>query len=92
MKVPCLNIIIQPQSSSWYGFWKGIVYLSIFWGYVIYPIHIGFVLSELNSNKKNKNIILNAQNQRDMELILDVVFSIDIILTFITAFQKDGNW
>jgi len=92
MRVPCLNIIIQPQTSSWYGFWKGIVYLSIFYGYVIYPIHIGFVLSELNSDKKNRNIIVNAENEREMELILDVIFSIDIILMFITAFQKDGNW
>tara|TARA_B110000285_G_scaffold224191_1_gene280689 strand:- start:1967 stop:2173 length:207 start_codon:yes stop_codon:yes gene_type:complete len=68
------------------------VYLSIFYGYVIYPIHIGFVLSELNSDKKNRNIIVNAENEREMELILDVVFTIDIVLMFITAFQKDGNW
>ena len=68
------------------------MYLSIFYGYVIYPIHIGFVLSELNSDKKNKNIIVNAENEREMELILDVIFSIDIILMFLTAFQKDGNW
>jgi hypothetical protein len=27
-----------------------------------------------------------------MELILDVLFTIDIVLMFITAFQKDGNW
>jgi hypothetical protein len=66
--------------------------LSIFYGYVIVPIHIGFVLSELNSDKKNKNIILNAENEREMELVLDVIFTIDIILTFITAYQKDGNW
>jgi hypothetical protein len=92
MSVPCLNIIIQPQNSSWYSFWKGIVYLSIFYGYVIVPIHIGFVLSELNSDKKNRNIILNAENEREMELVLDVIFTIDIILTFITAYQKDGNW
>ena len=68
------------------------MYLSIFYGYVIYPIHIGFVLSELNSDKKNRNIIVNAENEREMELILDVVFTIDIVLMFITAFQKDGNW
>ena len=66
--------------------------MSIFYGYVIYPIHIGFVLSELNSDKKNRNIIVNAENEREMELILDVVFTIDIVLMFITAFQKDGNW
>ena len=68
------------------------MFLSIFYGYVIYPIHIGFVLSELNSTKPNKNIIVNPEDHRDMELILDVIFSIDIILMFITAFQKDGNW
>jgi len=64
----------------------------MFWGYVIYPIHIGFVLSELNSDKKNKNTIVNPKDQRGVELILDVIFSMDIVLTFITAFQKDGNW
>ena len=86
MKVPCLNIIVQPSTSSWYGAWKGISFLSLFWGYVIYPIHIGFVLSELNSDKSNKNNIVNPRDQRGVEVILDVVFAIDIVLTFITAF------
>ena len=62
------------------------MFLSIFYGYVIYPVHIGFVLSELASDKKNKNIIVNAENERGVELILDVIFTIDIVLTFITAF------
>ena len=68
------------------------MYLSIFYGYVIFPIHIGFVLSELASDKENRNIIVNAKDQRSVELILDVIFTIDMVLTCITAFQKDGNW
>ena len=39
------NLIIIPSQSSWYGLWKGSIYLILIWGYFNDPFYIAFVLS-----------------------------------------------
>lgn len=82
--VPCLSIIIQPAKSSWYGLWRGMILIVLFYGYIIYPIHICFVLSETVSKKQNR--IEQKEAEMTQEMIIDVLMTIDIIFQFITAF------
>lgn len=87
-----MSIIIQPARSSWYGAWRGLILISLFYGYIIYPIHIGFVLSELNSEKENRIPNPDNGNEKTEEMIIDILITIDIVFSFLTAFQKDGIW
>mmetsp|Transcript_5086 Transcript_5086/g.7728 ORF Transcript_5086/g.7728 Transcript_5086/m.7728 type:complete len:102 (+) Transcript_5086:561-866(+) len=40
------NLIVIPSESAWLGFWKFIVFFSLFWGYFTDPYHIAFVKSQ----------------------------------------------
>ena len=54
----CANFIILPQRSSWYGIWKSVVKVSMFYGYYNNFIHIGFTLGEADfDDKKIKEYI-----------------------------------
>lgn len=81
-----MSIIIQPARSSWYGAWRGLILISLFYGYIIYPIHIGFVLSELNSEKENRIKNPDNGNEKTEEMIIDILITIDIVFSFLTAF------
>lgn len=91
---PCIYMIIQPQISAWHGVWKGFIYFILFYGYVRYPFHIGYIISELNSTKHNRvKIPINAHDEEAIEFTLDIIFCLDIIMNFFTSYQTDdGTW
>ena len=89
-RYPCMYLIIQPAVSAWHGAWKGLIYISLFYGYIRYPMHIAYALSELHSTKDNRIHIEPSLMHRAMgiELILDILMCIDILMNFLTSYQS----
>ena len=83
--VPCMNIIIHPQTSGWLSGWKGMVHIAIFAGFFINPIHIGFTLGDVHREPEKSDKILSAQDFTQ-EQIIDIIVLIDILFTLVTAF------
>ena len=90
------NLIIIPSQSSWYGLWRGSINLILIWGYFNDPSYIAFVLSIDQQNKIlnlfGRPIISLTKPTKDYELIVDILMTMNIILNFITSFQKDVTW
>jgi hypothetical protein len=60
-------MIIQPAISAWYGGWKGMINIILFYGYLRYPLHIAFKISAENSTKNDRIIYLK---DKEAEMII----------------------
>lgn len=82
------NVIINPVTSSWLGAWQLFMTFILFIGYFNDPNHMAFILSAKHSTDENMR---DRTADLTINLVFDVLITIDIILRFITAYEKDDG-
>ena len=98
---PFKVIVIVPPTSSWLGFWKFIIRMLLFWGYFNDPKHFAFFISKINLNWGDDYKYLTTPDEIEkikestslfFEFMVDIFMALDILLNFITAYQRDVQW
>jgi len=93
-KKTCLEqMVLYPHKSGWLGSWKFLMHAFLMICYFNDPYHIAFYLSSANIQSSDPNF-KNERKIRSMtsEYIIDVLLTLDILITCVTSYQVDVRW
>lgn len=87
------QIIIFPNQSSWLGLWNYMMNAFLMYGYFHDPYHIAVYLCSGYVKSSDPNFVVQQRTRSmDINLVLDILLTIDIAVKSLTSFQKDVDW
>jgi len=73
-------VVIHPRKSTFKFLWDMMITLCLAASLVLIPITMAFDTERI------------LESNRDLEFIFDVLFTVNIMLNFLTAYQQDIEW
>ena len=97
MKKVWQQLIIDPSKSTYLSFWKFIVYVIFFLGYLFDPYFIAFnwIKQYGQVMTASKEVMhLNRWVERDItwDVVSNIIIGTDILITSFTIYQVDAPW
>jgi len=81
------------MKSTWLGTWKYLMHAFLMYGFFNDPYHTAFYLSSANIQTQNKEIKFERKiRSMTTEFTIDVLLTLDILLTCVTSYQVDVYW
>jgi len=85
------NIIVNPESSSWIGFWRGLIYVCYFYGYYRDIYYVAFHIAR--NSTYNENFQIGEPADMSREQLIDILLTINIVVQALTSFRlPDLSW
>lgn len=86
------NIIVNPETSGWIGFWRGLIYICYFYGYYRDIFFVAFHIASNNTYNEN---FQEKDEVHDMskEQLIDILLTINIVIQALTSYRlPDLSW